>query len=149
MDGHFGNFFEIARIQSEVNKLFDVLLQHRGSETDGTQPWLPNVDVCETEDMILVRCELPGVPKDAVRLTAQGSTLVVSGEKDRTHPAEEVKFHCMERSSGSFQRVVHLPPMVNTRGATARLQNGVLTVMLPKVSNRRGEELLIPVEEVE
>ena len=53
----------------------------------------------------------------------------------------------MERASGGFQRVVHLPPMVNTRGATARLDNGVLTVLLPKVSNRRGEEFSIPVEE--
>ncbi len=147
MDGNFGNFFEIARIQSEVNKLFDVMLQNRSTESDGTQPWLPNVDICETDEAVFVRCELPGVPRDAVRLSAQGATLVVSGEKERTRTAENVKFHCMERSSGAFQRVVHLPPMVNTRGAKAHLDNGVLTVVLPKVSNRRGEEFAIPVGE--
>jgi len=74
---------------------------------------------------------------------------VVSGEKERTRTTENVKFHCMERSSGAFQRVVHLPPMVNTRGAKAHLDNGVLTVVLPKVSNRRGEEFAIPVGEGE
>lgn len=148
MDGSFGNFFEIARIQSEVNRLFDVLLQNRSTEGEGTHPWLPNVDVCETEDTVVVRCELPGVPREALRLIAQGSTLLVSGEKAPVHPDGNAKFHCMERSTGSFQRVVHLPPMVNTRGAKAQLDNGVLTVVLPKVSNRRGEEFSIPVEEV-
>ena len=38
MDGNFGNFFEIARIQSEVNKLFDVLLQNRAADGEGAQP---------------------------------------------------------------------------------------------------------------
>jgi HSP20 family protein len=147
MDGNFGNFFEIARIQSEVNKLFDVLLQHRTGDGEGAQPWLPNVDVCETEDTVVVRCELPGVPRSDLRLTAQGTTLILSGEKEFDKPGSQAKFHCMERAVGSFQRVVHLPPMVNTRGATAKLDNGVLTVLLPKVSNRRGEEFAIPVEE--
>ena len=68
MDGNFGNFFEIARIQSEVNKLFDVLLQNR-NEGEGAQPWLPNVDVCETEAVVVVRCELPGVPSKALKLS--------------------------------------------------------------------------------
>ena len=149
MDGNFGNFFEIARIQSEVNKLFDVLLQNRTTEGEGTQPWLPNLDICQTNDTVVIRCELPGVPGEALRLSAQGSTLLVTGEKEPGRPPENAKFHCMERASGSFQRVVHLPPMVNTRGATARLNQGVLTVLLPKVSNRRGEEFPIPVEEVE
>lgn len=147
MDASFGNFFEIARIQSEVNKLFDVLLQNRTADSEGTRPWLPNVDVCETQDTVVVRCELPGVPREQLKLTAQGATLLLCGEKETDRPQGRAKFHCMERSTGCFQRVVHLPPMVNTRGATARLANGVLTVLLPKVSNRRGEEFAIPVEE--
>jgi HSP20 family protein len=147
MDGNFGHFLEIARIQSEVNRLFDVLLQTRGCDGEGAQRWLPNVDICETEDAVVVRCEVPGVPRDGLELSAQGSDLVISGEKAKPVAADNAKYHCMERAHGSFRRLVHLPPMVNTRSARAILNNGVLTVHFPKVSNRRGEEVRIPVEE--
>ena len=149
MDGNFGHFLELARIQSEVNKLFEVLLQTRGAEGDGDQRWLPNVDVLETDCDVVLRIEVPGVPREALRLTAQSGALVIAGEKAPSKPDKPSKFHCMERAYGSFQRVVHLPTMINTRGARANLRNGVLTILFPKVSNRRGEEVNIPVEEEE
>lgn len=144
MDWQFGHFLEIARIQSEVNKLFDVLLQGQGAEGEG-QRWLPNVDICETDTTVVVKCELPGVPLEALRISAQGTALVITGEKAAVRPAERSKYHCMERAAGGFRRVVHLPPMINTRGAHGVLGNGVLTVYFPKVTNRRGEEVAIPI----
>ena len=147
MDGTFGPFLEIARIQSEVNKLFDVILETRGAEGDGAQRWLPNVDICETEDRIIVKCEVPGVGIEELRLSALGDALVISGEKAPSRPESQARFHCMERAYGPFRRVVHLPQQVNTRGASASLYNGVLTVLFPKVSNRRGEEVIIRVQE--
>ncbi|MBI3449118.1 MAG: Hsp20/alpha crystallin family protein [Acidobacteria bacterium] len=147
MDGNFGHFLELARIQSEVNKLFDVLLETRGAEGDGAQRWLPNVDICETEDRLVVKCEVPGVCLDNLRLVAQGDALVISGDKAPTRPEARAKFHCMERAYGAFRRVVHLPQQVNTRGAEASLNHGVLVVLFPKVSNRRGEEVVIKIQE--
>jgi len=149
MDGNFGHFLEIARIQSEVNKLFDFLLQTRSAEGSGEQRWLPNVDVMETESEVVLRCEVPGVPREGLKLTAQGGALVIAGDKKPSHPGEKLKFHCMERAYGAFQRVIHLPPMINTREARACLKNGVLTVYFPKVLNRRGEEVVILIEEEE
>jgi HSP20 family protein len=147
MDVNFSHFLELARIQSEVNKLFDFMLQTRGAEGDGAQRWLPNVDIMECEDGVVLRCEVPGVALDALKLTAQGGALVLAGQKAPSRPSEKSKFHCMERAYGSFQRVIHLPPMINTRGARASLKNGVLTIIFPKVSNRRGEEVVIPITE--
>jgi HSP20 family protein len=147
MDGNFGHLFEIARIQSEVNRLFDVLLKDQGAEGEGLQPWLPSIDVCETEDAVVVRCELPGVSLDSLKVNTRGTDLTIAGEKAGGRPADEAKYHCVERASGAFRRVVHLPPTINTRDAEASLENGVLTVHFPKVSNRRGEEVVIPVKE--
>ena len=149
MDANFGHIFEIARIQSEVNKLFDVLLKDTGAEGEGAAPWLPSIDICESDDEVVVRCELPGVPLRSLKLNARGTDLILSGEKSGRRPTEEVKYHCMERASGAFRRVVHLPPMINTREARAVLLNGVLTVLFPKVTNRRGEEVAIPIVEEE
>jgi len=147
MDGNFGHFLEIARIQSEVNKLFDVILETQGAEGDGAQRWLPNVDICECEDRLVVKCEVPGVRIEDLRLSALGDALVISGDKAPSRPQSEAKFHCMERAYGQFRRVVHLPQQVNTRAAQASLNNGVLTVHFPKVSNRRGEEVTIRIQE--
>jgi len=147
MDGNFGHFLEIARIQSEVNKLFDVILETEGAEGDGAQRWLPNVDICECEDRLVVKCEVPGVTLQDLKVTAQGDALVISGDKAPIRPQSEAKFHCMERAYGQFRRVVHLPQQVNTREARATLNNGVLTILFPKVSNRRGEEVAIRIQE--
>jgi len=147
MDGSFGHFLEIARIQSEVNKLFDVLVKCHTAGGEGAQVWLPNVDVIETEGSVVVRCELPGVSREGLRACAQGTALVISGDKHPDAAPRNAKHHCVERASGPFRRVVHLPPMVNTREARGSLENGVLTITFPKVANRRGEEVVIPIHE--
>ncbi len=147
MDVQLSHFLELARIQSEVNKLFDVLLETRGAGGEGTQRWLPNVDICETDCEVVVRCEVPGVGREGLRVSAQGGVLVICGEKARTQTEGETKFHCVERAYGEFRRVVHLPPTINTGRSKAILDNGVLTIHFPKVSNRRGEEVLIPILE--
>lgn len=147
MEHSFGPYLEIARIQSEMNKMFDVLVQMRDEkgQTAGTS-WIPSVDVCRNDDGLVVTCELPGVPVETLRVSALGGALIITGER----PAEErqgegIKYHVVERVNGRFRRVVPLGMPINTRDATARLKDGVLQVFFPKVSNRRGEEVVIPV----
>jgi HSP20 family protein len=146
MEHSFGPYLEIARIQSEMNKMFDVLVELKDEAADpDTNAWIPSVDVCEDKDRMILRAELPGVPRESVRLTALSGALVITGDRPKNQPAEQVKFHCMERSFGKFRRVIPLGLPINTRDATAILKNGILSVHFPKVSNRRGEEVVIPV----
>ena len=150
MDQNFGPFLEIARIQSEMNKMFDVLVQVR--DEAGKSPasaWIPSVDVCQNGKGLILRCELPGVPVDTLRVSALGGALIITGDRPRHEHQGKVKFHVMERVNGRFRRVVPLGMSINTRDATATLKDGVLQVFFPKVSNRRGEEVLIPVQHVE
>ena len=150
MDQNFGPFLEIARIQSEMNKMFDVLVQVR--DETGKSPasaWVPSVDVCQNGQGLVLRCELPGVPIDTLRVSALGGALIITGERPRQEHKGKVKFHVMERVNGRFRRVVPLGMSINTRDATATLKDGVLQVFFPKVSNRRGEEVVIPVSRVE
>lgn len=147
MEQNFGPYLEIARIQSEMNKLFDVLLELKEDGSGGdVNAWIPSVDVCEDHDGLILRAELPGVPVESLKVSAVSGALVISGERSRNQPSTPVRFHCMERNFGRFRRVVPLGRPINTRGAHAALHNGVLTVVFPKVSNRRGEEVAIPVE---
>jgi HSP20 family protein len=142
-----GPFVEISRIQSEINRLFDNLLELKASGGEAGGEWLPNADVYETEEELVVKFEVPGVILKDVTLAINGNNLVLRGEKKRTETAKGAKYHSMERSYGKFKRVVHISSPVNTHRARTDLVDGVLTVAFPKVPDKRGEEVPIKIGE--
>ncbi len=143
-----GPFAEISRIQSEINRLFDNLIELRASGGDGGGTWLPSADVYETDRELVVKFELPGVDIKDVGMSVEGNRLIIRGEKKRAEsPTKGGKFHCMERGYGKFKRVVHISSPVNTREADAVLSEGVLEIIFPKVPNRRGGEVAIRIRE--
>ncbi|MGH9748881.1 MAG: Hsp20/alpha crystallin family protein [Candidatus Polarisedimenticolia bacterium] len=139
-----GPFVEISRIQSEINRLFDNLLELRSSGGEAGGEWLPNADVYETDGELVVKFEIPGVRSEDVSLAVNGNNLILRGEKKRTEGAKSATYHCMERGFGKFKRVVHIASPVNTHKATTDIIDGVLRITFPKVPNRRGEETPIP-----
>jgi len=144
MSGDLGPLMEVARIQSEINRLFDNLLDLGRTEEVGS--WIPNVDIVETESELLLKLEVPGVRAGALTLAVHGGNLIVRGEKERPQVEGRAEFHLAERAFGPFRRVVHLGVPVNTRHARAVLNNGLLRISFPKVPNRRGEEVPIEVQ---
>ncbi len=143
MKERFGPFLEMARIQSEINRLFDNLLNLEGRSGDAGA-WIPNVDIVETDDSLYVKVELPGVAPADVSVSVHGGNLIRRGEQRREEPEPGGKFHLAERTFGRFRRVIPLGVPVNTRLAEAAMRDGFLRVRFPKVPNRRGEE--VPVE---
>jgi HSP20 family protein len=140
-----GPFVEISRIQSEINRLFDNLLELKSSGGESGGEWLPNADVYETPDELVVKFEVPGVSLQDVSLAISGNNLILRGEKKRTESSKGAQYHCMERGFGKFKRVVHIASPVNTHMAATELVDGVLKVTFPRVPNRRGEEVPIKI----
>jgi HSP20 family protein len=136
---------EVARIQSEINRLFDNLLDLGNDATEGGA-WMPNADILETDEYLILKVELPGVEPDMLSLSVHGGNVIIQGEKGRPEFEGDAEFLAAERIFGSFRRVVNLGVPVNTRQAEASLNNGLLRVTFPKVPNRRGEEVPIEVE---
>ena len=141
-----GPFVEISRIQSEINRLFDNLLELKSSGSEGTGEWLPAADVYETPEELVVRFEVPGVPLKDLTLAVNGNNLVLRGEKKRTESAKGAKYHSMERAFGKFKRVVHISSPVNTHKARTELADGVLQISFPKVPDKRGEAVPINIK---
>jgi len=141
----FGPLLEVARIQSEINRLFDNLLDVSPAEA-GATAWIPNADIVESEDSVVVRIELPGVDAERLELSVHSGNVIVQGEKPRTAVEGPAEFQVAERAFGRFRRVIHLGVPVNTRQAEAVLKNGLLRICFPKVPNRRGEAVPIEVE---
>ena len=143
MTSSLGPFLEMARIQSEINRLFDNLIDLGGADR-GESAWIPNADVIETEATVLLQVDLPGVAPERLSVSVLGGNVILRGEKARPSIAAGAESHVAERAYGAFRRVIQLGVPVNTRQATAVLRNGLLRVEFPKVANRRGEE--VPIE---
>jgi len=145
MTRSFGPLLEVARIQSEINRLFDNLLDLGAGDKEGGT-WVPNADILEGEDSLIVKVELPGVRLEDLDVHVTSGNIIISGEKQRPELAGHPEFRLAERSFGAFRRVIQLGLPVNTRLAAATLKNGLLRICFPKVPNRRGEAVPIHVE---
>ncbi len=110
--------------------------------------WIPHVDICETEKRILVRAELPGVNLSDIAISFQNGSLRLQGIKREPEQSRKLLcYYCLERRYGSFDRRIDIDWTVNPRLARAYLDKGILTIELPKLKNRRGGIMQIPVRE--
>lgn len=148
-----GLHLEVARIQSEINRLFEHLLELRdGAGALGTgSGWVPPVDVAEAADELIVEAEIPGVDPTSLSLFLQEGNLVVRGERPagelRDSPGSTIVHD--ERGVGRFERVVPLGVAVNPHAAEATFSRGVLSIRLPRVPNRRGAAVAIAITTAE
>ena len=135
---------EIELLKAEVNRLIEILLR----TTERATGWHPAVDVFEEAEGTVVQVELPGVHGDEVEVGLRDRTLIVRGVKRRLErePAAR-RFHLMERFIGSFQLTVELPEPADPRLAAAALEEGVLTIRLPRLVEKRHRVHSIPVIE--
>lgn len=140
---------EKKRLRDRIGRLFATLQE--AVEADGplaAGAWSPPVDVCETERLISVRVELPGITADQIKISLTSSRLRIWGIKKKRPSRQRIVSHlCSERSYGNFSRVVPLRWIINVKETRAELANGVLIVRLPKTSDRRGTEFRVPIKE--
>lgn len=108
--------------------------------------WTPNVDICETADAVTVRVELPGIEPSDIRITIQDSTVRVQGVKREPVVAlERLSFYCLERRYGKFDRQINIDQVIDAGHSRATLADGVLSIEIPRVENRRGVMFEIPI----
>ncbi|GAA4504091.1 Hsp20/alpha crystallin family protein [Pseudaeromonas paramecii] len=110
---------------------------HRGvlSRLDDRQSlsqsdWLPAVDIVENDRAYELQVEVPGMPKEDVKLSVDNGMLTISGERRQEH--EDKQLHRTERFYGRFSRSFALPEDVQADDISARFQDGILYVTLAK-----------------
>lgn len=139
---------EATDLRDEIRRLFDELERSAppGRLTQGDTT--PPLDVLETDDAITVIVDLPGVAFAQVRVVFKAGMVIVAGHKAHpdTHHEGNASFHLVERGFGRFARVVRLGAAVDARLAKATLQTGELRLVLPKIADRRGRPIAIPIE---
>jgi HSP20 family protein len=123
--------------------LQDLLALHeRLNRLAGTDEagWMPPMDVSESPDRYVITAEVAGLAREDVQIAVQDGKLTLKGER-RSSDACSVRFERVERGHGRFVRTFALPSTVDASAVVADLQNGVLTVSIPKVAGRRRIEI--------
>ena len=101
---------------------------HRSMET----VLKPNLDISSDEKEYRVTVELPGVDENDVQVELEDNTLRISGEKRIEEEDKSKGYYRVERSYGTFQRVLALPKDVDVSAVKAVHKKGVLTITLPR-----------------
>lgn len=99
-----------------------------------------SVDWKETPEAHVFKADLPGVKKEEVKVAVEdGTVLNISGERSREKDEESGTWHRMERGIGKFMRRFRLPKDAKVDKAEAAIENGVLTVTVPKEEMKEPE----------
>lgn len=109
--------------------------------------WVPPCDILEEADSLRLVMELPGVAAGDVRVSLEHNRLTIRGEKRHQMESESGRVHRLERAYGVFERVFTLPATVDGDRIDARVEQGILTIRLPKIERARPRE--IPVREAD
>ncbi|CAP55374.1 Hsp20/alpha crystallin family protein [Gluconacetobacter diazotrophicus] len=116
-------------LQREIDRLFDDFMQAWDPRSPTGSTW-PSVEVADTDTAMTVTAELPGLTEKDVTLSVDNGVLCICGE--RRQESTDASSGYSERRYGRFERRFSLPHGVKEDEATARFQNGVLTVTMPK-----------------
>jgi HSP20 family protein len=135
-----------ADIQTEVNRLFDNFFGRPSSAAaQSGRVWAPAVDIYETKDDLVLTVELPGVREKDVTVSITGDLLVIKGERRFEQEVKEQSFLHVERTYGTFERLIQLPMPVQSDKVKATYRDGVLVIQLPKVEAVKPKEIKIDI----
>ncbi len=127
---------DIFDLQDRMNRVFEESLRDTGLSRMPGQ-CSPPVDVFEDDDALYIRAELPGVKREDVILDFSEGVITISGKKPYTHDNQNESYHMIERQYGSFRRSFNISHLVDSKNVHARMDSGVLEIVLPKIKDTK------------
>jgi HSP20 family protein len=138
---------DFASLQSDVNRLFNTFFDSPHPGGNGRSPWIPPMDLVERGDHLVLTADLPGLTESDVNIEVEDRTLVISGVRKIEHEDSGENYHRLERATGEFSRSLLLPDGVEPDKITARFNNGVLELNIPKPEAPTPKRVAIQVGE--
>lgn len=142
---------EFDNMRRDMERLFEDVFEPFGRRTR----WLPriserdsivpNVDMYNKKNEIVVKAQLPGVEKEDIDLTITKESLTIKGEIKKEE-VKEGECYCSECTYGSFLRTIPLPTEIDVAKTKAHFKNGVLEITLPKLEEAKAKEVKLKVE---
>ena len=131
---------ELYRMRQQMEQLLESAATPPQREAAGV---LPLINLTEGKDNYYVRAELPGVKGDELDIQVTANNLAISGERKIAAEEEGARYHRREREAGTFSRMIGLPDEVDTDKVEAKLENGILTVVISKAEITKPKQITV------
>ena len=144
-------FRELDALHREINRIFEEARPfERGLSRSTFLPGLsarnyPMVNLYDDPEAIHVEALAPGLDTDSLEVTVQDNTLTISGEKKPIADVKPEAYHRNERATGKFIRTIQLGTFVDDAKVSARYEDGILTVSLPKSEKAKPKQISVKV----
>jgi HSP20 family protein len=138
-------------LQREMNNLFDDFFRGFDISSLGTYAreiggFRPSIDIRENEKEIIIRADLPGVNEKDIEVSVTADSVTIRGEKKEEKEDKGKNYYYMERSYGSFNRVIPLSSEIESGNVAASFKNGVLNITLPKNEKQKPKGTKIAIK---
>lgn len=138
-----------GQLQREIDRLFDSFfrgfalspLSHNGLLTAPLAEGIlrPTLDVSADDKDYTISIEVPGINQKDVHVEIVGNTMTIKGEKKQEKEEKSKNYYRMERSYGSFQRILSLPEDADQENIKATFKNGILTINIARTGLPHSE----------
>jgi len=134
----------ITSLFDELGDLFGSTFDLSGMNIAGSL--YPTVDITESDNGYRITADLPGLSKEAIKVSVEDGVLSISGEKKQeSEKKEKDRYYHFERSYGKFCRSFSLPANVDNANIDAKYNNGVLEVLLKKTEEAKPKAIEVKV----
>ena len=113
---------------------------------DPAAEWRPSADIIESKEEFLVKCEVPEVKKEDIKIDVVDGMLRVRGERRFTFDEKKDTMHRVETFYGKFERDFTLPDNVDPKQIRAEVIEGVLNLHLPKMAAILPKPVEVPIQ---
>lgn len=103
----------------------------------------PLTNVTEDSNNYYLRAELPGIQSDELYIQVTSDGISISGERKIPEEENGVRYHRREREAGKFARSINLPGDIDVNGVEASLENGILTITIPKAEVAKPRQITV------
>ncbi len=107
---------------------------------------IPDIDMFSTPYELTIEVEMPGVQKENIELYLHKNTIKLTALKSEAIKNNKINYVCMERIFGRLYRSIEIPFPVNTSKVKAVYKSGVLTIIIPRVEDKRSEKRSVLIE---
>jgi HSP20 family protein len=115
--------------------------ESRTTNESPTEFVAPEVNIFETKEGYVLEAEMPGVSKEGLEITLEGNELTIVGHRNNEPTNGEALFR--ERRLSDYRRVFELDPAIESGRISAKMDQGVLTLTLPKSEKVKPRKIVV------
>lgn len=134
-------FDELSDLHKKMDNIFEEMLIPFSESTTRSLSIAPDYDVADTEDHYLLRMDMPGVPKEKLKVEVRDNVLYIYGEREDEWKRD--KNNPRGRYYGRFETALALPVGTNIDAVEANYEDGVLRIAIPKTEAAKPKQIKI------